>query len=81
MVTAADMAVGMAEMGKGKKTMDTATPMGKNKVTKVPAMAMGKNMGVTVTAVAMGKNMGAMDTVIKRRLPVNPTASKAFTRL
>ncbi len=68
MVTAADMVMGMAEMGKGKKTMDTATAVGKNRVT-------------TVTAKAMGKNMGTKDTVIKRRLPANPTASKALTRL
>jgi hypothetical protein len=48
--------------------MGTATPMTKNKVT-------------TVTAMAMRKNMGTIDTVIKRRLPANPTASKALTRL
>jgi len=55
--------------------------MGKNKVTTVTAMAMGKNKVTTVTAMAMGKNKATMDTVIKRRLPANPTASKALTRL
>ena len=48
----------------------------------VTAMAeMGKNKVTTVTAMAMGKNKATMDTVIKRRLPANPTASKALTRL
>ena len=33
------------------------------------------------TDMAVGKNKATMDTVIKRRLPANPTASKALTRL
>ena len=55
MVTAADMAMGMAEMKEAKT--------------------------IKSTDMAVGKNKATMDTVIKRRLPANPTASKALTRL